>query len=640
MYTVVVSDANGCILSDTTLVGQPSAPLSATFVVDSVDCKSTNTGSVLVNVSGGTAGYNYRWSNGSTAQSINNMYAGRYTVRITDDHLCELTDSADLFEPDLLQAVLSPSDVLCHGGSSGAVDVLVFGGTPTYSYTWSNGSISGNISNLVLGTYSVTVTDVHNCVFVDSATVKEPIASLSSSVLSSAVKCYGGNDGSLDLSVGGGTLPYTYQWSNGMTTEDINSLPTGDYDVLIVDFNLCTHRDTGFVDQPMAPLSGIMNMDAVKCFGGNDGRAEVVVSGGTSPYGYLWSDGKVSAAITDKQTGTYQVTVTDANNCVWVQSALISQPAAPLSSTISVSDVLCHGGNDGSLNLTVSGGTSPYSYVWSNGGNTEDIGSLITGSYDVLITDANNCVHRDTGFVDEPVAALSSSFAVNTVSCHGLSDGAVQLAVSGGTAPYGYQWSNGSVSRDLINLPAGRYIVEITDANACKLSDTVEVSEPDLLTTSTLGTSATSDGENGSAWTLAVGGTLPYSYLWSDPLAQQTDTARNLIIGGYTVVVTDANGCTVRDSIWIPLAPDPSTIGLHPNPTNGEITITNLDALGLDEPILIEVVQPNGVIEQSFEILGWSEYTFTLDNNLFNGFFFIRISNFRGTEFRKLVLIR
>ncbi|MCB9245789.1 MAG: M4 family metallopeptidase [Flavobacteriales bacterium] len=640
IYSVVVTDGNSCVLYDTTRVGQPASPLSMTFNVDSVNCFGENSGSVLVNVNGGTSGYTYRWNNGATTQSINNLFAGRYIARITDANLCELVDSADLFEPDPLLGVLSASDVLCYAGSSGAVDVLVVGGTPSYSYNWSTGAITKDINNLTLGNYKVTISDINNCLYIDSVRVDQPVAPISSSVLQTAVKCYNGSDGGLDLNVNGGTTPYEFIWSNGATTEDINGVASGDYDVLIIDFNKCTHRDTGSVDQPLAPLSLSMTINAVKCFGGNDGSASIVVSGGTSPYSYRWSDGTNGTGIVNKITGTYYVTVTDANDCILIDTAVIGQPAAPLSTTINITDVKCYGGNDGALDLSLSGGTSPYTFVWSNSANTEDIGTLITGTYHVLVTDANNCTIRDTGFVDQPAAPLSTSISVSPVSCNGGNNGAIQMVVSGGTSPYIYLWSNGSANRDISTLTAGTYYVEITDANNCVLRDTVVVDEPALLTTNTFGTSATSDGENGSAWTIPVGGTSPYTFQWSDPSGQRTDTATGLVIGGYTVLVTDANGCTVRDSIWVPLAPDPSTINLFPNPTNGEITITNLDALGLEEPILIELIQMQGKVEQTFEVIGLSQYTFFLDNNLFNGMYLIRISNFRGAEHRKVVLTR
>jgi len=232
------------------------------------------------------------------------------------------------------------------------------------------------------------------------------------------------------------------------------------------------------------------------------------------------------------------------------------------------------------------------------------------------------------------------NFTIGEVSCYQGNDGSLDISVAGGTGPYDFVWSNGAITEDINGLLAQYYTVEITDANNCVLIDSAFVFEPNELTTSSEATTATSDGSNGRAWTIPVGGTAPYSFMWNDPLLQEDDTATGLIIGGYNVLITDAKGCIVRDSVWVAIAPEPSLINMFPNPTTGEVTITNLDALGLEENILIEIIQMQGKLEQSFEVVGLSEYKFRLDNNLFNGAYLIRISNFRGSETRKLILIR
>jgi len=639
-YIVEVTDANNCKLRDTSTVGQPAAPLAVTMTPDSVNCFNENTGAVSINVTGGTSGYTYRWNNGATTQNISNLFDGQYIVVISDANKCELIDTVDVFEPIILNGVLNGSDVLCFGGNSGEIDLIVSGGSGPFTYAWSNTANTQDLMGLSIGTYAVTITDKNACVFIDSAEIKQPLAAISSSVLETAVKCFNGNDGAVDLSVSGGTMPYRYSWSNGSTSQDINTLSSGQYEVLIIDFNNCTWRDTGIVSQPADPLNASIDISNVKCYGGNDGTATITMTGGTSPYFYNWSDGSNTNSISTKVTGSYYVTITDNNNCELLDTAFINQPSAPLSSTVSIADALCYGGNDGTIDLTVMGGTGPYNFAWSNGGTTEDINTLTTGSYDVLITDFNNCTLRDTGFVGQPTAPIAATFVVTDVKCFDGSDGSIDLTVTGGTGPYTFAWSTGSNGEDVNSLESQWHSVRITDNNNCILDDSAFVDEPPLLTTTTESTSATADGSNGSAWTIPLGGTAPYSYLWDDPMAQTDDTATGLVIGAYNVLITDNNGCTLSDSVWVPIAPDPSTIAMFPNPTNGVVKIVNLDALGLEEPIRIEVVQMQGKIEQSFDIIGMSEFDFALDPNLFNGMYLVHITNFRGTETRKLILIR
>jgi hypothetical protein len=639
-YVVTVTDANKCFLIDNNAVGQPLSPLSSSILVDSVNCFGENTGSVSINVSGGTSGYNYFWSNGSTSQSISSLYKGRFTVVVRDQNNCFLYDTANVYEPNVLTASFNPSDVLCYGGNSGSIDMTVSGGTMSYSYIWSNGSGLEDISNLTIGTYSVTITDINSCIYIDSAEIREPLAPLSSGVLITDVKCFDGSDGAVDLNVNGGTVPYKFSWTNGETSQSIGGLKSGEYRVLIVDFNNCELRDTGLVNQPLVALGLSEVISDVKCFGGADGAVDITPNGGTPPYNFSWSDGTSGEDISGKSTGTYYLTLSDFNNCIFLDTFFINQPLAPLSTNITAAEVQCFGGNDGSLDLDVSGGTFPYAFSWSNSSIAEDINSLTTGSYDVLVTDANNCTIRDTAFVSQPAAPLDVVFTVTDVKCFGGNDGALDIQVTGGTGPYGFAWSTTSTNEDIQNLISNWYTVVITDAQNCVLTDSAFVFEPTVLKTVSASTTATADGANGKAWTLPEGGTSPYNYLWDDALAQKSDTAKNLIIGAYLVVVTDDNGCIVKDSIFVHLAPETSTIVMYPNPTTGSVTIANLDALGLDEPITIELIQLQGKTEQTFEVIGLSEFSFALDQNLFNGPYIVRISNFRGTVQRKLVLIR
>ena len=275
-------------------------------------------------------------------------------VTITDAQGCTESASATVSQPPgaLSSTINVSQNVNCFGGGNGSISLNASGGTPPYSYNWSNGATTQNISNLLSGTYSVTITDANGCINMATAVVDQPAAALSSSVQSTtAVNCFGGNNGAINLTVNGGTAPYTYNWSNGETTQNISNLASGTYTVTVTDVNGCTTEVTGIaINQPAAALSGnVSSTTAVSCFGGNNGAINLTVNGGTAPYSYNWSNGATTQNINNLATGTYTVTVTDVNGCTTEVTGInINQPAAALnasaSSTINVS---CFGGGNG-----------------------------------------------------------------------------------------------------------------------------------------------------------------------------------------------------------------------------------------------------------------------------------------------------
>jgi large repetitive protein len=224
-----------------------------------------------------------------------------------------------------------------------------------------------------------------------------------------AVLCFGDATGGVNLTVTGGTAPYTYLWSNGATTEDLTNVVAGTYNVTITDANGCTTTASGIVTQPAAALAGTTTTTAVLCFGDATGGVNLTVTGGTAPYSYLWSNGATTEDLTNVIAGTYNVTITDANGCTTTASGIVTQPAAALAGTTTTTAVLCFGDATGGVNLTVTGGTAPYSYLWSNGATTEDLTNVIAGTYNVTITDANGCTTTASGIVTQPAAALAGT---------------------------------------------------------------------------------------------------------------------------------------------------------------------------------------------------------------------------------------
>ncbi len=556
-YSVSITDANGCNTSLAGLnISQPPAALASAVASSSnVDCYGAASGSISLSSSGGTPPYSFFWSNGSSLQNITGLTAGSYAVTVTDDNGCSNTLAAILVSQPaapLAGSAITTQNVSCNSGGNGTVSLSVNGGSPPYAFLWSNAASTQNISGLYSGSYFVTVTDANGCLFHASANVSQPPGALSSSIaVTLQVDCYGNHSGAIALSPAGGTPPYAYLWSNGATSQNLSNLPSGIYSTTITDANGCINTAAAMVTQPAAPLNpSLASTTNVDCFGAGNGVLAVAASGGTAPYTFLWNNGQAAASVSGLQPGSYTVTVTDANGCSAILPALlISQPAAALSASVSSnSPVDCFGGMNGALSLATNGGTPPYNYLWSNGALSSSIANLMAGSYDATITDANGCVFQVTGLaVIQPPAALNANTsAITSVSCFGGNNGAISLSVTGGTAPYAYLWNTGDTLASLAGLDSGAYAVQVTDINGCSTSlSGIAVSQPlaPLAPTATVLQHVDCfGGVNGLIDLNTAGGTVPYTFLWSN--GDTNEDAANLSSGTYTVIVTDANGCT------------------------------------------------------------------------------------------------
>ncbi|MFN8154104.1 MAG: gliding motility-associated C-terminal domain-containing protein [Bacteroidia bacterium] len=544
-YYLTVIDANGCALQQSIDVTQPSAPLTSTQSLTNIDCNGNASGAAAVQVSGGTAPYNYSWSNGSSQSNNPGLNSGTYAYTITDANGCTLTGSVDLTQPqNALALSSSPKDAGCFGDATGSIDLSVAGGTPGYSYQWSNGSTNEDLINLSAGSYTVTVTDVNNCVSTQTFTVNQPQAALSAAETISSVNCNGGQDASITLSINGGSTPYTFNWSNGALTQDITGISAGIYTVMITDVNGCTLTQSYTVNEPSAALTASGSSVAVACFGNATGSISLNVSGGTAPYTYNWNNSQTSQNISNLTAGTYTVTVTDAHNCQYVLNHTISEPAAALSAAENIQPVLCHGDNSGSVTLTPAGGTAPYTYLWNNGGTSQHPTGMMAGNYTVTITDGNGCTTSKSITISEPDSSIQVSMSIGHVSCNGQATGWIDLTTSGGTGSYSYLWNDGGTVQDPQNLTAGFYTVTVTDQNGCTAQLSGHITQPALAPrVSGTTTPVSCKGlTNGGVNISAVGGTPPYNYLWNT--GANTATISNQAAGTYIVTVTDANGCS------------------------------------------------------------------------------------------------
>ncbi|MGB5943846.1 MAG: T9SS type A sorting domain-containing protein [Leeuwenhoekiella sp.] len=410
-----------------------------------------------------------------------------------------------------------------------------------------------SVTGLAAGTYDVVITDILGCSVIESFEILEPSV-LTASALATNVSCNSGSNGAIDLTINGGTTPYTYKWNNSATTEDITGLKAGTYSVLVTDARGCTANASVTVTEPTKLVASAINSD-VTCNGGNDGTIDLSVTGGFEPYTFTWNTTATSKDIKGLTAGTYSVTVTDANGCTATESIEVSEPKILELSTLVDTNVACNGGATGSITMNLTGGTAPFDYTinattYSGVPDaTLTLSGFAAATYAISIKDANGCTASGSATITEPTA-LSASIVATDVTCNSGSNGTVDLTVSGGTAPYTFDWSNTATTEDLTGLKAGKYSVTVTDANGCTVNVSVDVLEPAMLTASATATNVFCNGGSDGTVDLTVsGGVAPYIFSWNNTAT--TEDMVGLKAGTYKVLVTDANGCTTTQSVEV-----------------------------------------------------------------------------------------
>lgn len=544
-YIVIGRDARGCSQSINVDITQPAQLIMVIDSVINVLCNSNSNGSIYAHAIGGTQGYTYKWSNNPTTANDLNIPGGTYNVTVTDANSCTAVNGATINSPALLSLNIALfNNPFCHGTSSGAVLVTANGGIAPYAYAWSNSATSEDIDSVPAGTYTVSVSDANGCQQTISQTLIDP-AAISSSAASTNVTCAGANDGTAAVTASGGVAPYTYLWSDFLVTPSITGLAGGEYYVIVTDHNGCEQRDSITITEP-APLVVTDVVSNVSCFNANDGSVNLTVSGGTAPYTYLWSNGATTSGVSNLPGGQICATVTDANSCSAVICANIINPLQ-IQPEFGIRNLSCFGDTDGVINLTVSGGTPGYTYIWSNTETTASISDLLPAIYYVTITDSRNCSIFDSAIVTSP-GALYTSGIIKDVSCHGLCDGYVFTTPYGGTLPYQFSWSNGPTTENVIQLCGGSYILTLTDANNCSVASLYIIHEPNQLNNTVIPTPVSCYGTcDGSLAAVPSGGTTPYQYLWSTFGNDSLQTG--LCAGHYTLMLSDSNGCHLTDTI-------------------------------------------------------------------------------------------
>lgn len=545
-YNITITDSSpqGCeVVIRQVIINGPSAIVNNKVVRD-VTCAGANDGSITLTVIGGNP--TYQWSNGATAASIQNIPGGTYAVTITDG-LCQTVLSDFVVkEPEPLKTVQTLVEPSCAASTNGTIDLSVFGGTKNYSFLWNTGSRREDLNTIASGNYQVTITDAKGCELVESIALTAPAALTIQTDSLKNITCKDANDGYLKIQANGGTAPYRYEWNTGSIAPVLTNLSAGTYTVTVTDFKSCQQILNFPITQPDSLRTRLITQNNPRCIGDNNGALNVEALGGTAPYTFNWNTGATGASLMNLAVGKYTVSLTDANGCAGSVDTFNLTATSPISVAVNVSKPDCLGRQDGVINIQPTGST-PFKYTWSRGDVSQNLVNVSAGNYAVTVEDANGCL-LDTSIVVTAPQAFNLNFNVSQPSCNASSDGIILVNFfNAGTPPVTYNWSNGSISKDLMNLTQGNYVLSLTDSRGCKFtSDTIAIRNPPplQLITETVGQIACKDDSTGFIEVAVRGGTQPYRFDWIG-LNRNSEDIFNLPAGAYRLVVRDTNNCPI-----------------------------------------------------------------------------------------------
>ena len=533
-------------LPDSIVTIHQPAPVTMNHFITNATCGSSN-GGINISVIGDFPPFSYLWSNSAITEDIIGIAAGSYTVTVTDSNHCESNASFSVSNSGTLSMSANVTPVACNGNSTGAINISPSGGALPYTFHWSNASTSEDISGLAAGSYSVTVTDQNACqmVRIFDVTSNPPIQIIQQSLQNE--QC-GTDNGSISITASGGSGSFGYLWSNGIHNSITDNLMAGNYTVTVTDANSCTATQSFNIVNDVSNCTAFCYLDVVansvtdEMCGTGNGAIDISVTNATPPYNLVWSTGSTNEDLSGLHQGTYTVTVTDANQCQKIRSFTIGNNTGNLSiSSYNVNNETCGTGN-GSIDITVSGGTLPYTYNWSNAQHTQDITDLTAFQYTVTITDANQCKLIQGYTVINNPGNLHVSGIVNDEICS-ADNGSVVQTVSGGFGTINYLWSNNSTLQSLQNIPAGIYTCYITDQGGCNVAMQYNVQNlPGNLAIT--GTQITNEicGNGQGIIQLTVSGSNPI-YHWNTGGSTSGLTA--LHDGTYSCTITNQSGCMI-----------------------------------------------------------------------------------------------
>lgn len=468
VYTVSVTDTNGCPVSTTVTITEPSA-LAATFTSTNIQCKGAADGQIIVTATGGTLGNGYEYKIAGPGQTpvydtinvFSNLNTGAYDLFVRDANGCNVQLAIQITEPDLVTLdSISLVDNTCEGTAM----AYASGGVSNFTYHWSHDTTltTQTVVGLTVGNYTVTVADGNGCTVDTNFTITQAINPISAYLTSADALCYGSSSAEMGAVVQGGSGNYTYLWNTNPTQSTVvaDSLLAGSYTVTIIDVGTgCTVVSTGFVGQATLLQVTATVQQQVSCFQGSNGVAiGNTATGGTPSYSYMWTDpnSQSTQVATNLMPGEVSVIVTDNNACTATASVTITE-AAEMTVTPTINHVSCNGASDGSIVIYSS--SIIINYIW-NAGFGNPLMGLAAGTYDLTVMNNVGCTENFSFVVTEP-----DSLGINIIDNN---NGTVTASPTGGTAPYTYLW-DGAANNQTTATATGlidsvNYSVTVTDS--------------------------------------------------------------------------------------------------------------------------------------------------------------------------------
>ncbi|MFM7765117.1 MAG: SprB repeat-containing protein, partial [Sphingomonadales bacterium] len=573
-YTLIGKDTLGC--SDTLT---ENVKINDCLVIelfsDSVKCKGNSSGLARVVAKGGSGFYQYKWLTSPVRfdDTLRNVPKGTYTVVVTDLKTGIVRiDSIKVNEPAAaLSTSITIDSLICRDSSNAKLTCKVTGGTAPYSYKWNGNSLLNGSTLLKVGsgTHSVVVTDRRGCSETSSVTVINP-KRWTIGISRTNVLCAGGNTGTASVTVSGGKPAYFYQWDTvtwASKSKAIGStyknLKAGIYKVLITDANKCQQTDTVMIAQPDSLKVSFKIDSYIRCFGDSSGQITATAKGGVSSYTYLWNFNKKYTDKTAKNitAGWYVLQLRDGNNCLKKDSIFLAQPDDIKTKISILSHLKCFKDKSGAAEVDIKGGVSPYYVKWDNGGYTAQGVSknyMDAGTHWVYVRDFQGCYDTLKLTLNQPDSIYTLFKSRQNILCYNGNSGWAEFELAGGTAPFKYLWENGDSTKRSVKLQATSYWMRAQDANGCKYSDTIQLTQPTELDVfvkkmDSVTCYGLSDGRSELS---AVGGKQPYGF-W---FYTGKDTVKGAVLSGvsarqfpakYDGYVRDANGCTDYTPVYI-----------------------------------------------------------------------------------------
>jgi hypothetical protein len=646
-YTITVTDANGCTATSAITITPPNSPIITTLVATDVLCNGGSTGTITATATGGLGALNYNLqpTNQNNANGIfTNLAAGVYTVTVGDANGCTISSTISILEPTILSwTVTTITNVNCNGGNDGNITIQASGGTGLINYNLQPNNINNNTGlfpNLNAGNYTITATDANGCTLTTVVQITEPPILAWANATVTNVTCFGATDGSIITTTTGGTAPINYNLqptNQNNATGIFTNLIAGVYTVLATDANGCSISTIlTITEPPVLQISAVANTQPT-CVPGNDGTITITASGGTPTYVYnIGGANQAGNVFTNVAAGNYTITVTDANGCTATSAITIAPPTSPIITSLVATDVLCNGASTGTITATATGGLGALNYNLqpTNQNNANGIfNNLAAGVYTVTVGDANGCTTSSTISISQPIALSWTQINVVNVNCNGATDGSITVTASGGTGAISYNLQPNNINNltgIFPNLTAGAYTITATDANNCTLTIFLQVTQPLALTwvTATVTDVICNGANNGTITTLANGGNGLINYnLQPGNQNNATGIFANLIAGNYTVLATDANGCTLTTQLTI----------LEPPILQLSITTTPPSCVPGNDAT-INIVASGGTPSYLYNIGGANQAN-NVFNNISAGTYTITVTDMNGCTVTSVLII-